>query len=59
MKDLVQSNPMDSKADSHRFKNWKHKGRDAEVSLFYFPANIDAVINSANNYLSVCHFLIL
>ena len=32
MKDQV-SNNMDGKTDSHRFKTWKHKGRDAEVKI--------------------------
>jgi len=29
MSEVLQN--MDSKPDYHRFKNWKHKGRDAEV----------------------------
>ena len=33
MKDLDHSAAMEGKIENHRFKNWKHKGRDAEVIL--------------------------
>ena len=36
MKDLAQAATMEGKAESHRFKNWKHKGRDAEVFLLVY-----------------------
>jgi len=41
MKDLAEGSKMD-KMESHRFKNWKHKGRDAEVRNLTLFLDIDS-----------------